>query len=191
MSDETNSRLEAIKARIAARPPLNPEHHFVSSSTITHGWCSCGVEVCYGGMDDHAAAESQRDLHASWVRLGKLLLARRVELGYPNMAAFGRQHELRHTRTLSDIEKGRRDNYGPATIAHVEQLYRWRPGSVASVLAGGEPTPIGAEDAHRVLRDHARGLIEHTYAGLCPHEDDPDVRDPNCPVCAALNAVQA
>jgi NTP pyrophosphatase (non-canonical NTP hydrolase) len=44
---------------------------------------------------------------------------------------------------------------------------------------------------HGVLRDHARGLIEHTYAGLCPHEDDPDVRDPNCPVCAALNGVQA
>lgn len=39
-----------------------------------------------------------------------------------------------------------------------------------------------------LLVQHAKGLVEHTYMGLCP-DDDPDARDPECPVCAAIDAL--
>ena len=48
--------LGAIRARIASLPPVDPEHHFASSATITHGRCVCGAEVCYDEMDAHAAS---------------------------------------------------------------------------------------------------------------------------------------
>lgn len=77
-----------------------------------------------------------------WERLGLLLLRRRVHLGYPNRSAFARDKGLKNDRTLSDLEKAKRTNFGDNTLAHMEVVYEWAPGSIERVLAGGEPTPI-------------------------------------------------
>lgn len=45
--------------------------------------------------------------------------------------------------------------------------------------------------AWQTLRDYAEGRIGHTYAGSCPDSiEGPAVRDPECPVCQALDAAQ-
>jgi hypothetical protein len=42
------------------------------------------------------------------------------------------------TRTLGDIERGRRP-VGDATVAAIEEHLGWQPGSFTAILAGGEP----------------------------------------------------
>ena len=76
----------------------------------------------------------------AWRRLGDLLLARRVELGFPKRAAFARHLGLSHDRTLSDIELARRRNFDRTTLLFIERSYGWENGSIAAVLAGGEPS---------------------------------------------------
>ena len=40
-----------------------------------------------------------------------------------------------------------------------------------------------------VLVDHARGVLPHRYEGACPDSvEGPDVRDPECPVCRAIDS---
>lgn len=77
-----------------------------------------------------------------WIRLGELLLNRRVALGAQNLEKFAVDMELKNSRTCSDLEHGRRDNYLPSTLAHMELIYRWAPGSIKTVLAGGQPTEL-------------------------------------------------
>ncbi len=79
-----------------------------------------------------------------WARLADRLISRSAELRYggKRRAAFARDHGLSHTRTIDDLENARRTNYEDATLADVERIYRWKPGSIKAVLAGGEPTPI-------------------------------------------------
>lgn len=83
----------------------------------------------------------------SWARLGRLLIARRVELGYTVRAAFVKAKRLKHGRTVSDLENAKRANFEPATLAQMEQIYEWAPGSIEAVLAGGDPTPLPAAQA--------------------------------------------
>ena len=77
---------------------------------------------------------------ANWKRLGELLVRRRIELDprYSNRRLFADESGLNY-RIVSDVERGRRDNYENQTIAAVEVAYRVLPGSVARVVAGGEP----------------------------------------------------
>lgn len=77
-----------------------------------------------------------------WARLGRALTARRKALGYEKRLPFARDAGLSHDRALSDLENARRQNFEPATIAQVEQVYRWKSGSVVAVLNGHDPTPI-------------------------------------------------
>lgn len=77
-----------------------------------------------------------------WQRLGRLLIARRVNLGHPVRSKFVKAKGLTHGRTISDVENAKRTNFEPATRALIEQLYEWRPGSLNAVLAGGEPIPV-------------------------------------------------
>ena len=42
--------------------------------------------------------------HQDWERLGRMLLAQRVRLGYPVRAKFAEANGLSHARTVSDIE---------------------------------------------------------------------------------------
>jgi hypothetical protein len=92
-----------------------------------------------------------------WVRLGQLLVARRVELGYRTRAAFARHHGLSHDRGISAIENAERKNFSPATIASLELQYEWEPGSIEAVLGGGDPRPRGTavSDNRQTLKDYS------------------------------------
>jgi hypothetical protein len=100
------------------------------------------------------------DPQEPWRRLGALLVERREELGYRRTIAFVRAKGLKHRRVVDDLESGRRDNYSPSTLAQTEQLYGWKAGSIAAVLAGGEPQPAvtaalagGDDQLRRMIRD--------------------------------------
>lgn len=81
----------------------------------------------------------------AWQRLGRMLERRRGELGY-GFRQRGRFVEERggqmiSVKTISRLENGERDSYPESTVGTVEALYQWSPGSVESVLNGGEPNP--------------------------------------------------
>lgn len=78
-----------------------------------------------------------------WERLGELLVQRRVELGYPNRSEFARVLNLKHTRVLSDLELAKRTNFDQTTLTAAEVYYEWEPGSIAAVLHGLDPKPMG------------------------------------------------
>ena len=76
----------------------------------------------------------RRDLE----RLGHHVVSRRVALGYRNRTDLA--DSLQFTvRTLADIEHGVR-KASPGTYAMLENKLAWAPGSIDTILAGGEPT---------------------------------------------------
>ena len=88
--------------------------------------------------------------HDAWVRLGKALERRRGQLGY----GFRRRGEFADgtglsSKTLARIEHAWRDAYPDDTIALIEVIYRWQPGSAEAVLRGGEPVPAEAAATER------------------------------------------
>lgn len=76
-----------------------------------------------------------------WDRLGQEVVAGRVRLGHRVRGSFAAACGI-NVRILSDIEKARRSNYDPATLAQVEQALGWATGSVRAVLRGGNPTLV-------------------------------------------------
>ena len=73
-------------------------------------------------------------------RLGHHIVSRRVALGYRNRTDLA--NSLQFTvRTLSDIENGVR-KASPGTYAMLENKLAWAPGSIDSILAGGEPKEL-------------------------------------------------
>jgi len=75
-----------------------------------------------------------------WKRLGTRIVQRRTELGMRTTKALAEKSRLT-SRTLGDMENGRRTNYGPATKAAVEIALQWGADSINQIVAGGEPTP--------------------------------------------------
>ena len=76
-------------------------------------------------------------------RLGHHVVSRRVALGYRNRTDLA--DSLQFTvRTLADIEHGVR-NASPGTYAMLENKLAWTPGSIDTILAGGEPTETVVE----------------------------------------------
>ena len=70
-------------------------------------------------------------------RLGHDVVSRRVALGYRNRTDLA--DSLQFTvRTLADIEHGVR-KASPGTYAMLENKLAWAPGSIDTILAGGEP----------------------------------------------------
>ena len=70
-------------------------------------------------------------------RLGHHVVSRRVALGYRNRTDLA--NSLAFTvRTLADIEQGVR-KASPGTYAILENKLAWAPGSIDTILAGGEP----------------------------------------------------
>ena len=70
-------------------------------------------------------------------RLGHHVVSRRVALGYRNRTDLA--NSLQFTvRTLADIEHGVR-KASPGTYAMLENKLAWAPGSIDTILAGGEP----------------------------------------------------
>ena len=73
-------------------------------------------------------------------RLGHHVVSRRVALGYRNRTDLA--NSLKFTvRTLSDIENGVR-RASPGTYAMLENKLAWAPGSIDTILAGGEPKEL-------------------------------------------------
>jgi hypothetical protein len=73
-------------------------------------------------------------------RLGHHIVSRRVALGYRTRTDFA--DSLQFTvRTLSDIENGVR-KASPGTYAMLENKLACAPGSIDTVLAGGEPREL-------------------------------------------------
>ncbi len=73
-------------------------------------------------------------------RLGHHIVSRRVALGYRNRTDFA--NSLQFTvRTLSDIENGVR-KASPGTYAMLENKLGWAPGSIDTILSGGEPKEL-------------------------------------------------
>ena len=78
-------------------------------------------------------------------RLGHHVVSRRVALGYRNRTDLA--DSLQFTvRTLADIEHGVR-KASPGTYAMLENKLAWAPGSIDTILAGGEPTRTGVHTA--------------------------------------------
>ena len=73
-------------------------------------------------------------------RLGHYIVSRRVALGYRNRTDLA--DSLQFTvRTLADIEHGVR-KASAGTYALLENKLSWAPGSIDTILAGGEPTEL-------------------------------------------------
>jgi hypothetical protein len=78
----------------------------------------------------------RRDLE----RLGHHVVSRRVALGFRNRTDLA--SSLQFTiHTLADIEHGVR-KASPGTYAILENKLAWAPGSIDTILAGGEPTEL-------------------------------------------------
>jgi hypothetical protein len=82
----------------------------------------------------------------AWQRLGRILERRRGELGYGfrQRTRFVQERGGRmiSVKTISRLENGERESYPESTVGTVEAIYQWSPGSVESVLKGGEPNPL-------------------------------------------------
>lgn len=74
----------------------------------------------------------------AWERLGRLLITRRVQIDpvFRNRQKFIAATGL-HERLVSDLEKGRRFSYRPATIDAVEAAYGLIPGTFDRSLQEG------------------------------------------------------
>ena len=75
----------------------------------------------------------RRDLE----RLGHHVVSRRVALGYRNRTDLAASLQFT-VRTLADIEHGVR-KASAGTYAILENKLGWAPGSIDTILAGGEP----------------------------------------------------
>ena len=79
-------------------------------------------------------------------RLGHHVVSRRVALGFRGRVDLASSLQFT-VRTLADIEPGvRKASLG--TYAMLENKLAWAPGSIDSILAGGEPTEV-ASTLHR------------------------------------------
>lgn len=73
-----------------------------------------------------------------WQRLAERVVAARVARGMTTRDQLAQKGGF-STRFLGDVENARRTNYDPAYLARLEQSLGWETGSVAAILAGGEP----------------------------------------------------
>lgn len=73
-------------------------------------------------------------------RLGHHVVSRRVALGFRNRTDLAQSLQFT-VRTLADIEHGVR-RASPGTYAMLENKLAWAPGSIDTILIGGEPTEL-------------------------------------------------
>jgi hypothetical protein len=76
-------------------------------------------------------------------RLGHHIVSRRVALGYRNRTDLANSLQLT-VRTLSDIENGVR-KASPGTYVMLENKLAWAPGSIDTILTGGEPKELAVK----------------------------------------------
>ena len=101
-------------------------------------------------------------------RLGHHVVSRRVALGFRNRTDLA--NSLQFTvRTLADIEHGVR-KASPGTYAMLENKLSWAPGSIDTILAGGEPKELVVKlrrTTHKpVSRTATEALSRASYRGV-------------------------
>jgi len=111
--------------------------------------------------------EAVSDSQANWERLAALLSDRRTRLNpqYKSRLKFVEDTGL-NQRLVSDLENARRTSYRPTTLGAVETAYRWAPGSIERVLAGGDPVEVAPVSASASL-----AVTGHTEAESGPAEE--------------------
>ena len=72
--------------------------------------------------------------------LGQHVVSRRVAMGYRNRTDLASSLQFT-VRTLADIEHGVR-KASPGTYAILENKLAWAPGSIDTILSGGEPNEV-------------------------------------------------
>ena len=91
--------------------------------------------------------------------LGHHVVSRRVALGYRNRTDLASSLQFT-VRTLADIEHGVR-KASAGSYAILENKLAWTPGSIDSILAGGEPKETVVE-----LRRPTSASLAHTAGDL-------------------------
>src|SRR6516162_465929 len=97
------------------------------------------ISYNYSTLPSVVRHDASMDGHAL-ERLGHHIVSRRVELGYRNRTDLANSVQFT-VRTLSDIENGVR-KASPGTYAMLENNLAWAPGSIDTILAGGEPKEL-------------------------------------------------
>ena len=113
-------------------------------------------------------------------RLGHHVVSRRVALGYRNRTDLA--DSLQFTvRTLADIEHGVR-KASPGTYAMLENKLAWAPGSIDTILAGGEPQELVVKlrrTTHNPLVPHRhRSPLPRLHRGVAAGAATPHHRPP-------------
>lgn len=75
----------------------------------------------------------------NWARLGEAVTRRRGFLGHPTRQQFADATGF-PAKTLSDLEKHRRENFDASTFGRLERALKWPPGAINAILAGA-PVP--------------------------------------------------
>ena len=91
-------------------------------------------------------------------RLGHHVVSRRVALGFRNRTDLAASLQFT-VRTLSDIEHGVR-KASPGTYAMLENKLSWAPGSIDTILAGGEPQELVVKQRRTTLNPLAHTATE-------------------------------
>lgn len=108
------------------------------------------------------------------VRLGQLVVARRVELGMRTSAALAEAANLT-VRVIGDLESGRRSNFSQTTTASIEHALEWDIGSLKLALQGGQPRPIRRRHVTpQELRDHPPAPVSSRPPGQAHLAADPN-----------------
>lgn len=83
------------------------------------------------------------DNEQGWKRLAEAVRQRRDDRGWTQLDLATRGGPS--IDRIQAIEGVRTDGYSPRTLAKLERALEWRQGSVRAILAGGSPSPPGAE----------------------------------------------
>ena len=102
----------------------------------------CAWQLDFTARMGHDACMDSRALE----RLGHHVVSRRVALGFRNRTDLAASLQFT-VRTLADIEHGVR-KASPGTYAMLENKLAWAPGSIDTILSGGEPNEL-APTLHR------------------------------------------
>lgn len=75
-----------------------------------------------------------------WKRLANFIIARRTELGMKDRVSMQQRTDISY-RTISNLETG--VAVSMSTVATVERILGWEPGSASRILEGGSPVLLG------------------------------------------------
>lgn len=103
--------------------------------------------------------------------------------------APGAGRSITYRRAEQALRKAHQSEYSVWYVIHLERLYQEHGYEPAKVHRRSIEVEVVARSLE-VLLTYAKGEVEHRNMGSCPDGiEGPDVRDPDCEVCCALNEV--